>query len=133
MLLNSILWTIKFVGCLYLLNFFLKQFHKDTKINSIKEISRHGRRIAFLSALFYSGFLLMYTLYISPETTSKAFDLIMSTQKMDSNTMAMLENIKADIPKILFGSNLLYCFLYGTVASSFLSRRIIIKKYIIGD
>ena len=43
---------------------------------------------------------------------------------LDSNSMAMLEKMEDAYPQIAFFSNLIYCFLYGTVLSAILSRNI---------
>ena len=48
----------------------------------------------------------------------------MYSSMMDSNSMAMLEKMEDSYPQILFFSNLIYCFIYGTVLSAILSRSI---------
>ena len=43
---------------------------------------------------------------------------------LDSNSLAMLEKMEGSYPQISFFSNLIYCFLFGTVLSAILSRDI---------
>ena len=43
---------------------------------------------------------------------------------MDSNTINALDKVEAIMPQMIFFSNLIYCFLYGTVLSAILSRNI---------
>ena len=42
----------------------------------------------------------------------------------DSNTLSVMEETLQNLPAITFVSNLIYCFLYGTILSAILSRSI---------
>ena len=43
---------------------------------------------------------------------------------MDSNSMALMDSYMQRLPQITFFSNLIYCFVFGTVLSYILSRNI---------
>ena len=45
-------------------------------------------------------------------------------QFMDSNSLSQMDKMLAKMPQITFFSNLIYCFIYGTVLSAILSRNI---------
>jgi hypothetical protein len=43
---------------------------------------------------------------------------------MDSNTIEQMDQMLEMMPQLTFFSNLIYCFLYGTILSFILSRNI---------
>jgi len=43
---------------------------------------------------------------------------------MDSNALSQIDKTMENLPQITFVSNLIYCFLYGTVVALILSRNI---------
>ena len=43
---------------------------------------------------------------------------------LDSNSLNALDTVESIMPQVMFFSNLVYCFLYGTVLSAVLSRNI---------
>ena len=127
---SAILWIAKFCGCIWLMNFFMKKYASDNKISDIKALSRMGMATAFLSALMFSAIYLANMLYISADLYDQIFQTAiqqMSTQ-LDSNSTAILEKTVAKLPQITFFYNLGYCFIFGTVLSTILSRNIIAKN-----
>ena len=123
---SFVLWAAKFVGCIWLMKFFMKQFAAE---NSIKENSatfRFGMAAAFLSALVYAAMSFANVAFISPDLFAEQMDLTMQqlAPMMDSNTQSMMERYFEILPQITFFSNLIYCFLFGTVLSFILSRNI---------
>ena len=65
-------------------------------------------------------------LYINPDAIEQAFNIALSqySSMLDSNLLTIIENFKDNMPMISFFSNFIYCFLYGTILSSILSRYI---------
>lgn len=126
-IISMVLWAVKFAGCIWLMKFFLTRFAISYADVTRHDVFRQGAASAFLSALIYSAFYLAYVSYINPEIFSQAIDSAMETYSsfMDSNTAAMMEQMKGNFPKISSISNLIYCSIYGTVLSSVLSRTII--------
>jgi hypothetical protein len=43
---------------------------------------------------------------------------------MDSNTLNAVDSFMENLPQLTFFSNLIYCFLFGTVLTAILSRNI---------
>lgn len=126
-LITMSMWVAKFVGCIWLMKYFLQKFS-----GSYSEVTRHdvfkqGTAVAFLSALIFSAFYLAYVSFINPDTFNNAMDTAIESYSsfMDSNTMAMMEEMKGKLPMISFVSNLIYCTIYGSVLSSILSRSIV--------
>lgn len=124
--LNILLWTVKFVGCIWLMRFFMLRLclRYDGVTNSVT--MKYGAAIAFLSALIYSAFLLANLLFITPDLIDMQFDQMMQMYSgmLDSNSLTMMENMRESYPQIAFFTQLIYCFLYGTLLSFILSRYI---------
>lgn len=122
---NTILWTAKFVGCILLMKMFLKRHYRSEGDEGISTF-KYGMLIAALSSLVYSAFYFIYVRYIASGLFDEAFAIMMERYSsfMDSASLEQLENVKPDLPVITFFSNLIYCFLYGTVLSSILSGSI---------
>ncbi len=125
-LLTLLLWVAKFVGCIALMMFFMKKFAAENEGVTNSNTFRMGVTTALLSALVYSAFAFANVAFISPELFEGQIDAIMQEMApmMDSNTQNVVGKYLENLPQITFFSNLIYCFLYGTVLSFILSRNI---------
>ena len=68
----------------------------------------------------------MSILFITPEAMQETVNAVLSQYAgmLDTNTMNSVEQMMGKLPAITFFSNLIYCFLYGTVLSAILSSNI---------
>ena len=125
-LIAFLLWLAKFVGCILLMRWFMRRFAGRYPGVTHKDASRYGTAIALTSALIYSAFYLAWAKFIDPEMFSRAIETAAQqySSMLDSNTMEMMEQMEGSLPVIGFFSNLIYCFLFGTVLSAILSRNI---------
>ena len=123
---NALMWLIKFIGCIWLMMFFMKRLcstvHGVTNATTLK----FGVMTSLLSALIYSAVLLANMLFISADLTSQQFDQILQAYQgiLDANSLTMMEKMESAYPQIAFFSQLIYCFIYGSVLSLILSRYI---------
>ena len=126
MLINGALWCIKFVGCIWLMMFFMKKFAAENPESGNTITRRLGISIAFLSALVYSAVCLADITFISPEFYTDQIDQIVQqyASVLDSNTLNQIDDVAGKLPYLTFFSNLIYCFMYGVVLSTILSRNI---------
>lgn len=117
---------VKFVGCIYLMYFFMKKFSAGNPDAGHSEVFRFGSLVALLSALLYAAFSLAYLLYINPDSLSEALDKAMETYEsiLDSNSLEQLESLVPKMPTISFFTNLFYCWIFGTILSAIFSRNI---------
>lgn len=124
--LNFVLWAGKLFLCIWLVRYFLLQFSKRNPSADNKKVFSFGMVTALYSAILYSAFYLLYVLYLAPESIAASMDAIMSqyASGVDSNTLEMMENMKADMPTISFFVNLVWCWLFGTILSAIFSRKI---------
>ncbi len=125
-LMTFLLWALKFGGCIWLMKYFMKRFAEGFEGADNSATMRFGMAAAACSALVYSTMTLANVLIISPDLYSTALDTVMQSYSsiLDSNSASMLEKMWDRLPQITFFSNLIYCFIYGTVVSAILSRNI---------
>lgn len=124
--LSFLLWLIKFAGCIWLMKMFMKKLCKDYPGATNSGTFKFGMATALYSALIYSALYLADILFIAPDMFESQMAAAIQSYSsiLDSNSMAMLEKMEGSYPQISFFSNLVYCFLYGTVLSAILSRNI---------
>lgn len=82
--------------------------------------------MAFLSALVYSAISFADVAFISADFYAEQIDQVMqaTASMMDSNTLNEMDKMMERLPQMTFFSNLIYCFIYGTLLSAILSRNI---------
>lgn len=124
--LNFIIWAAKFAGCILVMKMLMKKFAASEPEADHSDTMKWGMATALMSALIYSAAYLAYILFINPDTFKEAFDLAMESYSslLDSNALQTMDEMSGKLPSITFFSNLIYCFLFGTVLSSILSRNI---------
>lgn len=120
------LWVAKFVGCIWLMKFFMTKFAAENADADNKKVFLMGMLTTVLSAIMYSGIYLANMLYISADYFETVYQALIQqmTSTLDSNSLSMLEKVIANLPQITFFYNLIYCCLFGTVLSAILSRNI---------
>lgn len=126
MILNGLLWCLKFGGCIWVMMFFMKKYCAENPDADNKRTRRLGSMMALLSALVYSAFCLADVTFISPDFYTDQIDQAMQTAApmLDSNSLAEVEGMMNKLPQITFFSNLIYCFVYGSLLAAILSRYI---------
>ena len=121
---NMLLWIIKFGSCLWLMFIYMRNFSTDNTDADRSIIFKTGMAMAFLSALVYSAFSFANLVYFYPDYLTEQMDIMMQQLSpiLDSNTASQMEKTLHNLPQITFFSNLIYCFVYGTALSSGISR-----------
>ena len=125
-LLGLILWVAKFAGCILLMKSAMTKFAKtDSRITN-HDTFMMGMATALLSAFVFSVISYANVAFISADMFAEQFDTLMQQMApmMDSNSLSMMDRYLENLPEITFFSNLIYCFLFGTVLSAILSRNI---------
>jgi hypothetical protein len=121
------LWIAKFVGCILLMKFFMKKFHAAHPNLTNKDVRKMGAATALLSAFLYSAIQFVFIAYIQADLYAEQYEVILQqySSGMDLNTMNMMKKFVDMLPQISFFSSLLYCFAYGSILASILSRNIV--------
>jgi len=123
-LLAFLLWVAKFGGCIYLMKFFMTKFAAEHQGADNSDTFRFGMVTALLSALIFAAFDMAYLTWIAPDTLTKALETVQESygSLLPAESLEALEEM--NYGQITFFSNLIYCFLFGTVLSAILSRNI---------
>ena len=123
---GGLLWCAETAGCIGLMYFYRKKFTLENPSECRKTIYRLGMAIAFFSALLYAAVSFANIAYFSVEYYSSASQEIIqnAAPSLDSNSRTLLAKFLENLPQIAFFSNLIYCFIFGTVASAIISRSI---------
>ena len=125
-ILNMLLWIAKFLGCIYLMKYFMQKLvDAYDGVNNLHTM-RLGVWAASFSALVYATVSLADIMFIKPDSLDEAYNMAMSlySNNMDSNTLKRMEEIRGSLPVIIFFLNLIYCIIYGVLLSAILSRGI---------
>lgn len=127
---SVILWIVKFAGCIWLMNFFMKKFAGEHPDINGRAVFRMGTYTALLSSFMFSAVYLANIMYISADWYQNILETAMQQMSatLDSNSQAMAGKIIDSMPQITFVYNLIYCFSFGTVVSAVLSRNITSKS-----
>ena len=105
---------------------FMKKFAADNPEADNSDTFKLGMAMALLSALVYSAFSFANVAFLYPDLFTEQMDTVMQQMApmLDSNTAAEMDRTMQNLPQITFFSNLIYCFLFGTIVSFALSRSI---------
>lgn len=123
---SLLLWAFKFYLCIRLMKYFMQKYAASHEGISNGDSFRFGTATAMLSALLYAGFSLAWTMFIQPNELKDAMDVAMAAYE-NMLTEAQMETIQELVPKlptITFFTNLLWCWLFGTVLAAIFSRNI---------
>ena len=125
-LINGAVWCLKFGGCIWLMRFFMKKFVSENPEADNSRTFRLGVAMAILSALVFAAYTLAGVAFISTDHYTEQMEAVMQQMgpMLDSNSLAQVDSVMQNLPKIAFFSNLIYCILYGTVLSAIHSRNI---------
>ena len=123
-LLSFLLWAAKFGGCIYLMKLFMTKFAAAHPGLDNSDTFRFGMVTALLSALVFSAFDMAFVTWVAPDTFSKAIETAQESygSLLPAESLEAMEEMNFGL--ISFFTNLIYCFLFGTVLSAILSRNI---------
>lgn len=121
MIIHAILWAVEFFGCIMMMRHFMKKLASDYAGVTSADTFRYGRRIALFSAVIVAAASFAILLTIGKEAMAEAIDTLTESPLLDSNSRRMMEDMQDKMPVITFFTNLIYCYLYGTVLSKILS------------
>ena len=126
--LNAGLWLVKFLGCLWLMRFFMLKFAAGHRGVDNRQSFRLGLIVALTSAVVYSGINLLNICVISPdaveEAVNVAIDSVRSMPGISDSDIVSIERSMGMYPQIAFFSNLIYCIIYGAIVAKIFSAGI---------
>lgn len=126
-----ILWAVEFFGCILLMKKLMLDMRDRYEGVKIEHTYTLGKRAALLSGLLLASAQALIIMRMPPEAIDE-----MLSQFTGSLTAAQKESVEGmmdSLPLITFIFQWLYCYLYGTVLSSILSRYIFLQKLFGGN
>ena len=134
-ILSIIIWAGKLVGCILLMRFFMKRLMGSYEGVTRKNLLSYGTLIALFSAIITAACSYIAVQYVFPGQTKEVFDSVLqaSNGMLDSNSLAMVEQMEGSFGTISLVSNLIWCFLYGWILSAIMSGSLAGKKDIFDD
>lgn len=124
-ILSSILQIGKIVGCILLMKYCMTKLKSSYEGVEKRELVKYGTLIALFSAIITAIVSYCAYEYIFPDIITTAMDSIYSSlPDLDSNTLALMQNMEQNMPSIQMVGQLVYCFLYGWGLSLILAPRI---------
>ncbi len=123
-----ILWVVEFFGCILLMKkaqLDLRDKYEDIKV---ADTFRLGRRAALLSGLVLASAQALVVMYMPRETMDQLVSAVSESMKMTTSQQEEVSGMMDRLPVFTFIFQWLYCFLYGTVLSSIMSRYIFFQK-----
>lgn len=123
-----ILWSVEFFGCILLMKKVQLDLRDKYENVKMEDTFRLGRRAAALSGLLLASAQALIILYMPQETMDTLVSDISQAMSMTSSQKEQVEGMLDKMPLYTFVFQWLYCFLYGTVLSSIMSRYIFLQK-----
>lgn len=125
-ILASLLWIAKFGGCIYLMIFFMKKLVNEFDDVQNSDTLKFGVLTALFSAIITAAASYIASEYVFPDLLNKQIDLVyqMYGEMLDSNSMSVLDRMTENYSTISFFSQLIWCFIYGTILSVIISGKV---------
>ena len=123
-----ILWTVEFFGCILLMKkvqLDLRDKYQDVKMADTFKL---GRRAALLSGLLLASAQALIILYMPQETMDQLVSAVSEAMPMSASQKEQMDGMLDRLPLLTFLFQWAYCYLYGTVLSSIMSRYIFLEK-----
>lgn len=128
-----ILWAVEFFGCILVMKngmLSLKDRYEGVKM---ADTYRLGRRAALLSGLLLASAQVLFILKMPEAEMTSFVDQVTAALPSSTASRDQVEGMMDKLPVITFIGQWIYCFLYGTVLSSILSRYIFLQKLFGGN
>ncbi len=123
-----ILWTVEFLGCILLMKKVMLDLRDKYEGVKMEDTFRLGRRAALLSGLLLASAQTLLILKMPDAQMNSFLDQLTGSMALTGAQKEQVEEMLPRLPAITFVSQWLYCFLYGTVLASFMSRYIFLQK-----
>lgn len=125
-ILSPIIWLIQFAGCIFILRYLISSFAAKENASSL-DCYLLGKRICTFSSLILAVIVTAVVIYIPDNFLAQQFETMKETYSatMDAKSREIFESMTmSDSPGIVFFSQFIYAYAYGSILSAILSRRI---------
>ena len=124
-----VLWAVEFFGCILLMKRYLILM-RDRFNADIEDCRSFGKRTALLSGLILASVQTVFILKMPPETLNEA--VAAASASLGASARDQMDAALDALPMVTFLAQWFYCFIYGTILSSILTRYVIAEEIISG-
>lgn len=124
-----ILWAVEFFGCILLMKKYMLDLRDKFDGVTVEDTYRFGRRVALLSGLILAAVdavLIMKMPQDTVESVVAELNTAIST-KMGAGYEGEIGRFVDKLPLYTFIGQWIYCFLYGSLLSSIMSRYLYVQ------
>lgn len=127
-----VLWAVEFFACILLMK--KVQLDLRDKYEGVKmaETFVLGRRAALLSGLLLASAQALIIMHMPEETMDQLVGAVSEAMPMSASQKEQMDGVLDKLPVLTFLFQWMYCFLYGTILSSIMSRYIFLQKLFVG-
>ena len=125
---SVILWVVEFFGCILLMKRSMLDFKDKYDDVKLSDTVRLGRRMALLSGLLLASAQALFIMQMPAEQMNALVDQLSSAMSMGASERESLDGMLDRLPMLTFAFQWAYCYLYGAVLSSILSRYIFMQE-----
>lgn len=123
-----ILWVVEFFGCILLMRgqmFRLKDRYENVQM---ADTAKLGRRMALLSGLLLASAQALFIMQMPADQMNELVNQLSETMSLTAQDMENVNGVLDRLPLFTFIFQWAYCWLYGSVLASVLSRYIFMKE-----
>jgi len=122
-IISILLWLVKFVGCLGLLYYFVKEYGKPRESFTYKEGFSYGFKICLLSSVVLAAFNFLQYAVLFPESMQTAMEqAIMAMQSSNPDAADAMEKYQSKLPQLVSVVTLFYYTVFGLIASAIIAN-----------
>lgn len=122
-----ILWVVEFFGCILLMKRFMLDFRDKYAGVKMSDTAILGRRMGLLSGLLLASAQVLFVLRMPEGQMNEMVSQLSAALPMTAADQEYVESLLPRLPLYTFLIQWLYCYLYGSVLASILSRYIFMK------
>ncbi|MCK9629717.1 MAG: DUF4199 domain-containing protein [Bacteroidales bacterium] len=120
---SILLWLVKFVGCLALLYYFIKEFSKSHDTFTYKEGFSFGFKICLLSSVVLAAFNFLQYAVLFPDAMQTAMEqVIVAMQSSNPDAADSMERYQSKLPQLVSVITLFYYTVFGLIASAVIAN-----------
>lgn len=123
-----ILWVVEFFGCILIMKNIMLRFRDKYEGVKMEDTYKLGRRAGLLSGLILASAQAFIIMKMPAETMDEFVNQMMSTAQLLPTDRDAVDAALANLPVLTFIFQWLYCYLYGSVLASVMSRYIFLQK-----
>ncbi len=118
-----LLWLFKFVGCLAVLYYFIKEYGKTHETFTYKEGFSFGFKICLLSSVVLAAFNFLQYAVLFPEAMQTAMEqVIVAMQSSNPDAAESMERYQSKLPQLVSVITLFYYTVFGLIASAVIAN-----------